>query len=84
MPPAPEYYDPAYDQREEDDSMLENVIIPAIGNIAARLPHDEAARTVLDRLQQAFEGAERQIPGVTSAFVLEILENVEQVDDQPV
>jgi serine/threonine-protein kinase 24/25/MST4 len=39
---------------------------------------------VLDRLRQAFEAAERQIPGVTSAFVLEIVENVEQVDENAV
>jgi serine/threonine-protein kinase 24/25/MST4 len=32
-------------------------------------------------LRQAFEEAERVIPGVTSALVLEIVENVEQVDE---
>jgi serine/threonine-protein kinase 24/25/MST4 len=36
---------------------------------------------VLERLRQAFDSCERQIPGVTSAFVLEIIENVEQVDE---
>jgi len=51
--------------------------------LTARIPNDEAARVVLERLQQAFEAAERQIPGVTSAFVLEIIENVEQVDEHP-
>lgn len=50
--------------------------------LAARIPNDEAARVVLERLRSAFEAAERQIPGVTSAFVLEIVENVEQVDEQ--
>lgn len=85
---------------EDEDSMLENVIVPAIGSVspvcrflivwennadlqlAARIPNDEAARVVLERLKAAFEAAERQIPGVTSAFVLEIVENVEQVDEQ--
>lgn len=85
---------------EDEDSMLENVIVPAIGSVsaflsivllsrdqlteqlAARIPNDEAARIVLERLKSAFEAAERQIPGVTSAFVLEIVENVEQVDEQ--
>jgi serine/threonine-protein kinase 24/25/MST4 len=35
---------------------------------------------MLVRLRQAFEDAEREIPGLTSAFVLEIIENVEPVD----
>ncbi|KAL1408251.1 hypothetical protein Q8F55_005057 [Vanrija albida] len=66
---------------EEEDGMLENVIVPAIASLTARVPNDQAAKVVLDRLRQAFEAAERQIPGVTSAFVLEIVENVEQVDE---
>ncbi|BEI80642.1 hypothetical protein CcaverHIS002_0111710 [Cutaneotrichosporon cavernicola] len=69
---------------DDEDSMLDNVIVPAIGSLVARIPNDEAARVVLDRLRQAFEAAERQIPGVTSAFVLEIVENVEQVDESGV
>lgn len=45
-----------------------------------RIPNDHA-RYALTRLREAFEEAENAIPGVTSALVLEIVENVEQVDD---
>ncbi len=38
-----------------------------------RIPNDHA-RDALTKLRQAFEEAEREIPGVTSAFVLEIVE----------
>ena len=48
--------------------------------LQARLPND-AARDTLTRLREAFEVAEAAIPGMTSAFVLEIVENVEQVDE---
>ena len=51
-----------------------------VRQLAARIPNDHA-RYALARLRHAFEEAEREIPGVTSAFVLEIVENVEQVDD---
>ncbi|ORY34817.1 hypothetical protein BCR39DRAFT_514941 [Naematelia encephala] len=64
----------------EEDQMLEGVILPAISSLATRIPNDHA-RFALDRLRQAFEDAEREIPGVTSAFVLEIVENVEQVHE---
>lgn len=46
----------------------------------ARIPNDHA-KHALTRLRLAFEEAEREIPGVTSAFVLEIIENVEPVED---
>jgi serine/threonine-protein kinase 24/25/MST4 len=45
-----------------------------------RIPNDHA-RHALTRLREAFEEAELAIPGVTSALVLEIVENVEQVDE---
>lgn len=48
--------------------------------LQARLPNN-AARDTLTRLREAFEVAEAAIPGMTSAFVLEIVENVEQVDE---
>ena len=51
--------------------------------LQARLPND-AARDTLTRLREAFEVAEAAIPGMTSAFVLEIVENVEQVDEHDV
>ena len=46
----------------------------------ARIPNDHA-RYALSRLRKAFEEAEREIPGVASAFVLEIVESVEQVEE---
>lgn len=46
-----------------------------------RIPND-IARSVLERCRNAFIEAERAIPGVSSAFVLEIVENVEQVDSE--
>ncbi|WVN89940.1 uncharacterized protein L203_105170 [Cryptococcus depauperatus CBS 7841] len=64
----------------DEDVMLEGVIIPAISNLANRVPNDYA-RATLARLKEAFIEAERHIPGVTSAFVLEIVENVEQVEE---
>lgn len=48
--------------------------------LATRVPNDPA-RATLDRLRDAFIEAERSIPGVTSAFVLEIVENVEQIEE---
>ncbi|WWC92753.1 uncharacterized protein L201_007712 [Kwoniella dendrophila CBS 6074] len=71
---------PAVDHDDDEDVMLEGVIVPAINNLANRVPNDHA-REALARLRQAFIDAERSIPGVTSAFVLEIVENVEQVED---
>ncbi|KAK1923555.1 kinase-like domain-containing protein [Papiliotrema laurentii] len=73
--PEPEHHE------EEEDQMLEGVIVPAINGLAARIPNDHA-RFTLDRLREAFADAEKAIPGVTSALVLEILDNVEQVDEQ--
>lgn len=64
----------------EDDAMLDGVIIPAISSLMTRIPNNHA-RNALTRLRQAFEEVEREIPGVTSAFVLEIVENVEQVEE---
>jgi serine/threonine-protein kinase 24/25/MST4 len=49
--------------------------------LMTRIPNDHA-RHALTRLKRAFEEAEREIPGVASAFVLEIVENVEQVEEQ--
>ncbi|GFZ52351.1 non-specific serine/threonine protein kinase [Saitozyma sp. JCM 24511] len=69
-----------YEQASDDTMMLEGVIFPAIDNLTVRVPNDHA-RYALSRLRQAFEEAERIIPGVTSALVLEIVENVEQVDE---
>lgn len=46
-----------------------------------RIPNEQD-RQALRRLQQAFEEAERAVPGVSSAFVLEIVESVEPADDQ--
>jgi len=48
--------------------------------VGSRIP-DAVARRVLERCREAFIEAERLIPGVSSAFVLEIVENVEQVDE---
>lgn len=59
--------------------MLEGVLFPAFDSVAERIPN-EAARQVLERCRQAFIEAERVIPGVSAAIVLEIVENVEQVD----
>nr|ODN92296.1 STE/STE20/YSK protein kinase [Cryptococcus depauperatus CBS 7855] len=56
----------------DEDVMLEG--------LANRVPNDYA-RATLARLKEAFIEAERHIPGVTSAFVLEIVENVEQVEE---
>lgn len=79
----------------EEDLMLEGVILPALSSVSFRpkvraradltqlmdrIPNDQA-RYALTRLRQAFEEAENAIPGVTSALVLEIVENVEQVDE---
>ncbi|KAL7414031.1 hypothetical protein BDY24DRAFT_43941 [Mrakia frigida] len=82
-----------YDEEEEggsgnqqhdedlDDSraILEDVVVPVIESISQRVPNSEA-RQVLANLRLAFEEAERIIPGVTSALVSEICENVEQTD----
>ncbi|ODN72917.1 hypothetical protein L202_08333 [Cryptococcus amylolentus CBS 6039] len=68
------------DDEGDEEVMLEGVIIPAISNLATRVPNDYA-RATLARLREAFIEAERSIPGVTSAFVLEIVENVEQVEE---
>ena len=45
-----------------------------------RIPNDHARHSLL-RLKRAFEEAEQEIPGVVSALILEILENVEQVEE---
>ncbi|KAK8849637.1 hypothetical protein IAR55_004972 [Kwoniella newhampshirensis] len=71
---------PTHEDDGDEDVMLEGVIVPALNNLATRVPNDHA-RAALARLRQAFIDAERSIPGVTSAFVLEIVENVEQVED---
>ncbi|OCF43812.1 STE/STE20/YSK protein kinase [Kwoniella heveanensis CBS 569] len=68
-----------HEEENDEDVMLEGVIVPAINSLATRVPNDHA-REALARLRQAFIEAERSIPGVASAFVLEIVENVEQVD----
>ncbi|CAD6591502.1 MAG: putative protein serine/threonine kinase, partial [Tremellales sp. Tagirdzhanova-0007] len=76
MPSGP----PSEVQESDEIAMLEGVIIPAINSLTTRIPNDHA-RLALVRLRQAFEEAEREIPGVTSAFVLEIVENVEPVEE---
>ncbi|WWC73737.1 uncharacterized protein I206_107709 [Kwoniella pini CBS 10737] len=75
-----QYVQQVPEHENDDDVMLEGVIIPAINNLATRVPNDHA-REALARLRQAFIEAERSIPGVTSAFVLEIVESVEPVED---
>ncbi|WWD04556.1 hypothetical protein V865_002626 [Kwoniella europaea PYCC6329] len=69
-----------HEDEGDEDVMLEGVIVPAINSLATRVPNDHA-REALARLRQAFIEAERSIPGVTSAFVLEVVESVEQVED---
>ena len=76
---------------DDDDAMLDGVIIPAIESVSnpasekltkqlsLRVPNNEA-RQALHNLRQAFEEAERLIPGVTGALVSEIVESVEQVE----
>jgi serine/threonine-protein kinase 24/25/MST4 len=50
-----------------------------IPQLIQRIPNDQA-RHALNQLKLAFEAAEQEIPGVTSALVLEIVDNVEQVE----
>ncbi|WVR08093.1 hypothetical protein IAU60_005139 [Kwoniella sp. DSM 27419] len=69
------------EEESDEDVMLEGVIVPAINNLSQRVPNDHA-REALSRLRQAFIEAERAIPGVTSALVLEIVESVETVEEQ--
>ncbi len=45
-----------------------------------RVPSREAQMALI-RLRQAFEAAEKEIPGLTSALVLDIVESVEQVEE---
>ncbi|AAW44662.1 hypothetical protein CNBG1910 [Cryptococcus deneoformans B-3501A] len=78
--PPRHHHDEQLEENGDDDVMLEGVIIPALSNLATRVPNDHA-RATLDRLRDAFIEAERSIPGVTSAFVLEIVENVEQIEE---
>ncbi|OWZ65450.1 hypothetical protein AYX15_03050 [Cryptococcus neoformans] len=77
--PPQHHHDEQLEENGDEDVMLEGVIIPALSNLATRVPNDHA-RATLDRLRRAFVEAERSIPGVTSAFVLEIVENVEQTE----
>lgn len=56
------------------------LVAKLICQLMERIPQDHA-RYALTRLREAFEEAENAIPGVTSALVLEIVENVEQVDE---
>jgi len=76
----------------EADSILGAVVIPAIDSVSPwnyclsdaeaclqLVPRvsSERGHFALDRLRQAFAQAESEIPGITSAFVLEIMQVVD-------
>ncbi|CED83411.1 pkinase-domain-containing protein [Phaffia rhodozyma] len=67
------------EEMSDSKAILMDVVCPVIDMIASKI-NDPDARQALEVLRRAFENAERIIPGVTSAIVAEVCDNVEQAD----
>lgn len=73
-PPAPQP-EPQADETTEA-GVFEYILEPSFKSIVARAPAN--AKTVIDQLRQMFDEAEDAVPGLSEAFVREILARVDQ------
>lgn len=68
---------------EDGESILDTVVLPVLDNIASRINNGNSpALNALQRLRYAVEDAEKEIPGLWSVIVADLLDSVEQVEEE--